>query len=664
MALPFVKRSNADAAQRRLRSAYDRSIADAALLLMKQTAAGQDSHHASVSCRDLLGWDPLAFLEPGCLRSIVHVDDLPAFREVASNLDGEAPVIRLLHADGSYRHFRFGVSHGGLGEPLTFALVDVSNDAAARATRLRSEELVQRSSRATLTLHLTDGSDPGSFTVSDLNPAAQRLLRRTHVPNLTEVFAQRTLHLLHNAAFDVAHTGESVTFSRLTIDEMPECSLDIEVSRLHDGTIALTLDDVSVQVTTETHLRDLAMRDQRTGLANLALLEERIGELQHTGAKTLGALAVELSTADADDRVVLAVAERLGSTIPTPHLVARTGPQRLAVLLEGLSHHDELAALSQSVTAAIAIPFEVNGAAVDVQAVVGAAATDTEARGRLLAAAEVAARRAMADHVPWLVTDDDDLRPAGLFHDVRVGVGNGKMELRYQPLLDLRSGKPTKVEALLRWMDHERGSDSSLELAERSGIPDVLPKWVIGEATGASRWLDDSGFDQVVAINLGAATAVEELDGLVSLLAADGQHTHGRLEVEVPEAVLTDDPMRGAEMVRRLHAMGMTVTIDDFGAGFTSLRTVSDLDVDGLKIDRSFISTIGAIPADAAVVRSTIEFCHEIGIEVTAIGVNDAATLEVLTEMGCDLVQGSHICEPVNLSELPTRVAGIRRARI
>ena len=160
------------------------------------------------------------------------------------------------------------------------------------------------------------------------------------------------------------------------------------------------------------------------------------------------------------------------------------------------------------------------------------------------------------------------------------------------------------------------------------------------------------------------AFGLEELEGLVALLAADGQHTQGRIEVEVPESVLTEDPMRGTEMVRKLHEMGMRVSIDDFGAGYTSLRTISELGVDGLKIDRSFIATIGSIPADAAVVRSTIEFCHEIGVEVTALGVNDESALDVLTEMGCDLAQGSFVCEPVGLAELPTRVADIRRSRI
>ncbi len=619
----------------------------------------------SLSCLDLLGWDPAAFLEPGALRSIVHVDDLAAFRAVASDTQGEAAVIRLLGADGDYRHFRFGVTDAGLNRPLTFALVDVTSDAPARSARRRAEELVRLDRQAVVVLTLVDRGDPASFEVTELNPAAQRLVRRSGVQNLDEVFSAATLQLLHNAAYDVANTGESVSFTRLEISEIPDAALDIELSRLHDGTIALTVDDVSAQAATEAHLRNLAMHDQRTGLPNLAFLDERLSELHHQEPSTLAMLAVELTTPSLDDRVVAAVAERLEASVTRPVFIARTGPQRLAVLLSDLSHRDELTTLTQTATAALAIPFDINGAAIAVHAVVGAAdAANTEAKARLLADAEDGARRAIAQHVPWLVSEPDNRAPAGLFHDVRVGVGRGQMELRYQPLLDLRSGELTKVEALLRWADPEWGSESSLELAERSGIPDVLPKWVVGEATGASRWLHDSGFDQVVTINLGTTTAVEELEGLVALLAADGQHTQGRIEVEVPESVLTEDPMRGTEMVRKLHEMGMRVSIDDFGAGYTSLRTISELGVDGLKIDRSFIATIGSIPADAAVVRSTIEFCHEIGVEVTALGVNDESALDVLTEMGCDLAQGSFVCEPVGLAELPTRVADIRRSRI
>ncbi len=685
--LPLVKRSRAEAALRDLRSAYDASIADAGLILVQQTAAGADSHHVSQSCFDVLGWDPAAFLAPGTLRGIVHVDDLAAFRTAATHSSGEAAVIRLRRVDGTYGHFRFGVTVRGIDQPLTYALVDVSRDAAARAARSRAAEVIERSDSAVIMLSLTDQTDPTSFEVAELNPAAVRLLGRDSLVSLAEVFTEDTGQLLQNAAFGVAHTGEDLSFARLGLSELVDQVLDVKLSRLSDGTISMRIDDVTVQTAVESRLRERALTDQATGLSNLAAMQDHLAELAHGELREVGLVVVETAGparghtgagvnapvhsvaahgSTADRTVVLEVARRLQEVARGAGMVARLGEQRLALLLDSLSGHEELTVLVQGATAALAVPFDIRGEAVSVQAVVGAASADsTDAHVILLRDAEDALRRAIAQHRPWLIgSDDDRLAPSGLFHEVREGVGHGRMELRYQPVLDLRTGRISKVEALLRWADGDRRADESLELAERSGIPDVLPRWVVGEAAGAARWLVDSGFDQTVAINLGNASAVGGLEGLIGLLAAEGLFTHGRLEVEIPETLITEDTIRAAEMVEELHDLAMTVAIDDFGAGFTSLSAVSGLGVDSLKIDRSYIATLTSIPADEAVVRSTVELCHQIGIEVTALGVTDDRTLEALRSMGCDMAQGVAVCEPVPLEELPTRIADIQRSLV
>lgn len=677
--MPLVKRSKAQAALRDLRSAYDTSIAEAGLVLVQQTAAGADSHHVSQSCWDVLGWDPVAFLAPGTLRGIVHVDDLALFRTAATHTAGEAAVIRLRRADGTFGHFRFGVTVRGIDQPLTYALVDVSCDAAARANRQRAAEVLERSDSAVVTMSLADPNDPSTFEVSDLNPAAVRLLGRDSLVSLAEVFTEDTRQLLHNAAFDVAHTGEDLAFARLGLAELPDHLLDVKLTRLSDGTISMRIDDVSVQAAIESRLRDRALHDQATGLANLAAVKDHLSELAHQSRSLVGLLVVELAgspgysavsthhdVASIDRSLVLEVARRMGEVADGEGLVARMSEHRLVLVLDSLAGDEELAVVAEGTTAALAVPFDIRGEAVSVQAFVGAASADsTEAHVTLLSDAEDALRRAIAQHRPWVIgSEDDRVAPSGLFHDVREGVGHGRMELRYQPVLDLRTGHIAKVEALLRWADGDRRADESLELAERSGIPDVLPRWVIGEAAGAARWLADSGFDQIVAINLGNASAVGGLEGLIGLLAAEGLFTHGRLEVEIPEALITDDPIRATEMVEELHDLAMTVAIDDFGAGFTSLSAVSGLGVDSLKIDRSYIATLTSIPADEAVVRSTVELCHQIGIEVTALGVADAEILEALRSMGCDMAQGAAVCEPVALDELPTRIADIQRSLV
>ncbi len=230
------------------------------------------------------------------------------------------------------------------------------------------------------------------------------------------------------------------------------------------------------------------------------------------------------------------------------------------------------------------------------------------------------------------------------------------MELRYQPIMDLRTGRVTKLEALVRWGGATDGSASALAVAEASGAVDALPCWIIGQAAFAAQEMESTQLDVAIAVNLSALGSGDDLDSFIRLLSADGIDVSEQIEIEISETALTENPLRAAELVRRLHELGLRVVIDDFGAGYTSLSTVSGLALDGLKIDRSFIATLTSIAADAAVVQSTIDFCHQLGIEVTAVGVADEPTLATLRQMRCDLAQGFLLSEPVSLDRIASRI--------
>jgi EAL domain-containing protein (putative c-di-GMP-specific phosphodiesterase class I) len=123
-----------------------------------------------------------------------------------------------------------------------------------------------------------------------------------------------------------------------------------------------------------------------------------------------------------------------------------------------------------------------------------------------------------------------------------------------------------------------------------------------------------------------------------------------------------DDPVTGREVLSRLAAQGLRVVVDEFGSGYTSVSTLAGLDISGLKIDRSFVSTLADVPGDVAVVRSTVQLAHELGLEVAAEGVADAASLAVLADLGCDHVQGAHLSPPVTIDELADRVESLESA--
>ncbi len=399
-----MRKSSATKAVNDVRTAYDESLSGAGIVLVRQIAAGADSHYVSRSALDILGWDPAAFLTPGTLRAIVHVEDLQAFRTVATDSNGEAAVVRLRHANGSFRSFRFGVRDEGLDRPLTFTLVDVSADAAARRRRRRAEELLDRSLDAVIVLRLQDFDDATSIAVEDLNPAASELLRRPSVGFLDEVIGDESLRLIRNAAFDVAHTGEPLAFDRLQLTELPGRQLDAEISRLSDGTVALRLIDVTQQASLEDHLRHRALHDQRTGLPNLVYLEERLADLAHGSNEAVGLLTVDLRTPVVDDELVGEVARRLAGTLAPAVLLARVGECRLAALAAPILRDEELETLCQTVSAALAIPFDVKGDAIAVDALVGAAsAVQSDAVNRLVRDAEAMTRVAEREDRSWAV---------------------------------------------------------------------------------------------------------------------------------------------------------------------------------------------------------------------------------------------------------------------
>lgn len=694
MPFPWTRRATAEKRLAALRCSYDEALALGGVVIVRQTRAGADSHHVSASITAVLGWEPSDFLEAGRLRSIVHTEDLPAFRSVGMATHAEAPVIRLADSSGDWRSFRFEVIDSGLDQPLHATLTDVTKDRAAAWRRKRSEELFEVSSDAVIVLSLIDRTDPTSLVVIDHNSAAADLLgvgRSSLGAPLQALFSPASAQLLRSASFDAAHTGERLTFERLQLDETPGRRLELTFERLADGTIALRFRDITRQADLEDRLRHRAHHDHRSGLASVAGLEERLSEASQLGRLPVGIVVVDLGEEEASDLLVAAVGRRLGDVLGESPLVARVAENRVAVVLEpelapgrgtggdvlprgtlgsrepampGMSE-SELASTARTVAAALEVPVEVAGHAMEVRASVGAALTDRPGTGlRLLRAAESAAVEASDKGVPWALEQrpEDEVR-GGILDSVRTGMLDGDIELRYQPVIDLRTGRVVKVEALLRWRDPDADrSPGMLDLVERSGLVAPLGRWILGEAAQAATELQEAQPALRVAVNLSSFGSTEDLRSFLGLLSVDGIRPEGLLEIEVPESLLSEDPMRTSEFVVAMRELGITVVVDDFGAGFTSMASVSGTGVAGLKIDRSFIATMAAIPQDAAVVSSTVEFCHQLGIDVTAVGVADEATLTALRAMRCDLAQGFLLSEPVPLDRLVRRIRELEAA--
>lgn len=697
------------AAEQRLghtRESYDTALAETGVVLFQRTAVGVDAYHVAASAMSVLGWAPATFLVPGVLRGLVHPDDLVSWdRAIAGQTVIDltrgapspgtaaepAPVVRFRSAAGPWRSMRveavtsdFDITRG--------ALVDVTADDDQRRTTRRFAEVIERSPSGCLLLELTDPADPSSLVIKSANRAAHELFHldpgmlatggATTTP-IDSVLGAASAQLLRAAAFDVAHTGETMTAERLALVEVPSTYLDLRLERLADGTLAVQLTDVTATAALEERLRHQASHDALTGLPNRSLFEDRLGRSIATASPDSPAALVMIDIDQLQehndtlglhlgDELLVQFGRRLVREVRGASVVSRIGGDEFAVLTVPCSSAGEATERAAAVRNALTAPFDLDGHLVHVRASIGVAllphhANDSRSALRVAQRAVDAAKKEPGG----LVVHDGDVQPEsihrlGLLSELRQGLANQDLELRYQPVLDVRSGRVTKVEAVLRWREGRAGSElpvEFLELAEHSGLIQPLTRWMVGEAAEAATRFAREGRDVVVTTNLSLRNLFDpDLERFLTLLIESGELDPNLVELEVAETELMDDPVRSREILVRLHSLGLRIVVDEFGTGYTSLGTMQHLPVHGLKIDRSFIATIADDPADASIVRSTVELCHDLGLSVAAEGVVNDSTLDALASFGCDLAQGPHISDAVPADALAARIDELEAA--
>jgi len=247
-------------------------------------------------------------------------------------------------------------------------------------------------------------------------------------------------------------------------------------------------------------------------------------------------------------------------------------------------------------------------------------------------------------------------RNLSLMSDLREALTTGEVAFAYQPKFDQKLGRITAVEALVRWQSPTRGfvsPDDFIPLAEKTGDIRLLTTWGLGEAISqVAAWRAD-GRELAVAVNISAGDLMDrELPQRVRDLLKQHNVPASALHLEVTESAVMHDPDRALEVLDLLASMGVKLAIDDFGTGYSSLGYLKRLPVSELKIDKSFVINLANSEEDQILVRSTIELGHNLGLTVTAEGVEDQATVELLNSYGCDMLQGYHLGRPVPASKL------------
>jgi EAL domain-containing protein (putative c-di-GMP-specific phosphodiesterase class I) len=235
--------------------------------------------------------------------------------------------------------------------------------------------------------------------------------------------------------------------------------------------------------------------------------------------------------------------------------------------------------------------------------------------------------------------------------ELRHAIDQEQLVLHYQPKMALATGELTGVEALVRWQHPERGlltPDVFIPQAERYGFMRPLTTWVLRTALDRVKAWRAEGGPPNVAVNVSASNLLDTdlPDQIADMLAVRGLPGEA-LTVEITEDLLMVDTRRASHVLHSLRVLGVGVSIDDYGTGYSSLARLRDLPVTELKLDRSFITNIEHDPRTAEIVRSTVQLTHSLGLRLVAEGVETSEALELLREMGCDTGQGYHLGRPV-----------------
>ncbi|WP_146251987.1 putative bifunctional diguanylate cyclase/phosphodiesterase [Xylanimonas oleitrophica] len=428
--------------------------------------------------------------------------------------------------------------------------------------------------------------------------------------------------------------------------------------------------------------QEIAMRDPLTGLPNRRMLDEHGTRLLATGTDP-ARVAVLYADLDgfkqvndtlghkAGDELLVAFARRLDGCVRPQDLIGRLGGDEFAVLLTDIDP-EEATAVADRVVVAAQEKFTVEDHRVEVSASVGIA-LGSELTGdepvygvldELLERADRAmfrAKRAGKSRVArWLRVEEAGApgRRATLRRRLEHAIAHGDLHLHFQPKLDLRTGRVESVEALLRWTDEELGVISpgeAIPVAEVTGQIVALGEWVLRAACAQARAWQDAGRDWAVAVNVSPVQLAEPgLPEQVLAALEEAGIPPRLLQVEVTETAAIADLPLAIEQLHRLQEAGVSVHLDDFGVGYSSLGRMRSLPVSTLKIDQSIVSRIDSDEADAQLLSGVIKAAHTMGLTVVAEGVERTSQLDRLRELGCDVAQGYLISRPRPAGELET----------
>lgn len=424
------------------------------------------------------------------------------------------------------------------------------------------------------------------------------------------------------------------------------------------------------------HAHDLAHRDPLTALPNRKAFLEATARLLADAAVDASNLMILFLDIDrfkvindtlghaAGDQMLIAVAQRLTAAVRPTDMVCRLGGDEFVVLARGVSSVGGAAQMADRIRFALEAPLVLSGRALTTGVSIGIARFPDDGRdaASLLKHADIAMYAAKAGGRNTMRVFTPDMAEAvGRRLDMELALRHAlerhEFTLVYQPKLALDSGRMCGVEALVRWNHPELGlipPKDFIPLAEETGLIEPLGDWVLEEACRVlASWDADTFGPLTIAVNVAAAQVNRgDLAAVADRLVRQYRIDPGCLEIEVTETAVIADYDRAQATLNRLRSLGIAVALDDFGTGYSSLIYLRRLDIDTVKIDRSFVQHAHDGSRDGDIIRMIIQAARTLKLSVVAEGVETAEQAACLRELGCDMIQGYLVARPMPLEQL------------
>lgn len=574
--------------------------------------------------------------------------------------------VRVRTNDGSWGWFRFVITSDEVDQRVLRGVAfDISELQTTQLELHRYEDVVDRLHDAVIVARLNEVQS--NFLIEIANPAVAAVLglepEALAGRALTDVLPWVADSALLTAAHGVATDGVPRELDRVSASTPKGTRVvDVDLARMPDDSVSLTFNDVSSQVEAEQVIRHQAEHDSLTGLVNRSVLLDAMSTRLNTGRRRPDPFALLLIDLDRfkqindtlghhfGDRLLQRLSARIATAARSQDIVARLGGDEFAVLIDRPGSIEDIVEIAERIGHLCGRSVEIDQLSVAVSASIGIALAPEHGHkpSTLMRRADSAmydakrSSRQVAVFDP--INETLDVEQIMLSSDIDRAIQQEEFQLWAQPKVCLETGEIIGAEGLVRWHHPALGvlrPDRFLDLLDVAGRLGDLARIVLDQGIRAAANIDAADDRFHIAINLAARDLADEsLVQLISSLLERYDVAPSRIALEITESHLMEEFAVTQSVLEELGKLGVALSIDDFGTGYSSLARLRALPVAEVKIDRSFINELRRDATDTIIVRSIVDLAHNLGMDVTAEGVEDVGTCALLRTLGCDAAQG------------------------